>query len=71
MGFPGILQYKHEKSGIDPDLGLPVIFHLLRSLAGNFRKPGLDRKSISDRRLELGSYDGSCYILVLVESEVG
>jgi hypothetical protein len=71
MGFPGIFEYRNEKGGIVADFYLRCIFHLLHALEFIIPRPRLGRTNISDRRLELGCDDGSCYVLVLVEFKVG
>jgi hypothetical protein len=71
MGLPGIFEYHNEKGGIVAYFCQRCIFHLLHTLAPNFRKPRLDCENIPNRRLELVCDDGSSYVLVLVEFKLG
>ena len=65
MGLSCIFKYQNEKGGLNTDLGLRSIFHLLHSLALIFRKSRLGSKNVTNRRLELVCDDDSYYVLVL------
>jgi hypothetical protein len=71
MGLSRIFEYKNQKGGLVVALVLPDIFHLLYSLGPVIRRQWLGCDAISDRRLELGSDDGSDHALVLVKFALG